>query len=86
MLKSIDPILTPDLLWLLASMGHGDDLVVVDANHPATHIARSTSSQRLIQLVSRLLDLARLEAGKVELETIALHPSEVARPVIELLR
>ena len=35
MLKSIDPILTPDLLWLLASMGHGDDLVVVDANHPA---------------------------------------------------
>ncbi|MEY9127711.1 L-fucose mutarotase/ribose pyranase (RbsD/FucU family) [Bradyrhizobium yuanmingense] len=34
MLKSIDPILTPDLLWLLAAMGHGDDLVFVDANHP----------------------------------------------------
>ncbi len=40
MLKSIDPIQTPDLLWLLASMGHSDDLVVVDANHPATRIAR----------------------------------------------
>ncbi len=50
MLKSIDPILTPDLLWLLASMGHGDDLVVVDANHPATAHRRAPSSQRLIQL------------------------------------
>lgn len=50
MLKSIDPILTPDLLWLLASMGHGDDLAVVDANHPAARVARSTSSQRLVHL------------------------------------
>ncbi|MDH6261865.1 RbsD/FucU domain-containing protein [Bradyrhizobium sp. BR13661] len=58
MLKSIDPILTPDLLWLLASMGHGDDLVVVDANFPATHIARTTSSQRLIQLPGMTMETA----------------------------
>lgn len=58
MLKSIDPILTPDLLWLLASMGHGDDLVFVDANHPATHIARTTSSQRLIQLPGMSMETA----------------------------
>lgn len=58
MLKSIDPILTPDLLWLLASMGHGDDLVVVDANHPATRIASSTSSQRLIQLPGLRMEIA----------------------------
>jgi signal transduction histidine kinase len=43
-------------------------------------------SQRLIQLVSRLLDLARLEAGKVELEVTALHPSEVVRQALDLLR
>jgi L-fucose mutarotase len=58
MLKLIDPILTPDLLWLLAAMGHGDDLVVVDANHPATHIARTTSSQRLIQLPGMSMETA----------------------------
>ena len=29
MLKTIHPLLTPDLLWVLASMGHGDDLVLV---------------------------------------------------------
>lgn len=50
MLKSIHPILSPDLLWVLASMGHGDDLVLVDANHPATAIARSTASGRLVTL------------------------------------
>ena len=50
MLKGIDPILTPDLLWLMASMGHGDDLAVVDANHPADRIARASITGRLIRL------------------------------------
>lgn len=58
MLKSIDPILTPDLLWLLAAMGHGDDLVLVDANHPATRIAAATSSQRLIRLPGMRMETA----------------------------
>lgn len=50
MLKGIDPILTPDLLWLMASMGHGDDLAVVDANHPAERIARGSVTGRLVRL------------------------------------
>ena len=50
MLKKIDPILTPDLLWVLAAMGHGDDLALVDANHPAERIARASISGRLIRL------------------------------------
>ncbi len=35
MLKTLDPVLSADLLWILAAMGHGDDLALVDANHPA---------------------------------------------------
>ena len=35
MLKSIDPLLGPDLLYVLRSMGHGDELTIVDANYPA---------------------------------------------------
>ena len=35
MLKGIPPVLTPDLLWALAAMGHGDTLAVVDSNYPA---------------------------------------------------
>ena len=50
MLKNIDPVLSADLLHLLASMGHGDDLALVDGNHPAETIARATRSGRLIRL------------------------------------
>jgi L-fucose mutarotase len=32
MLKGIDPILNADLLLALCAMGHGDDLVLADAN------------------------------------------------------
>ncbi|MBS7804656.1 fucose-binding protein [Rhizobiales bacterium TNE-4] len=39
MLKNIDPLLNADLLWVLAAMGHGDDLALVDANHPADTVA-----------------------------------------------
>ena len=36
MLKGIHPLLHADLLHALASMGHGDELVIADANFPAT--------------------------------------------------
>lgn len=35
MLKRIPPILSPELLMILAEMGHGDELVLADANFPA---------------------------------------------------
>jgi L-fucose mutarotase len=50
MLKGIDPLLSADLLWILAAMGHGDDLAIVDGNHPAETIARATVSGRLVRL------------------------------------
>ena len=50
MLKGFDPLLSPDLLWVLAAMGHGDDLALVDANHPAERIARATVSGRIVRL------------------------------------
>src|SRR5262245_11180469 len=50
MLKGIDPLLSADLLWILAAMGHGDDRAIVDGNHPAETIARATTSSRLVRL------------------------------------
>jgi L-fucose mutarotase len=50
MLRNVDPVLTADLLWVLAAMGHGDDLALVDGNHPAARIAKATSSGRLVQM------------------------------------
>ncbi len=45
MLKGLSPLLSPDLLHLLASMGHGDELVLADANFPA-----ATHARRLLHL------------------------------------
>ena len=41
LLKGIPRILSPDLLYTLSSMGHGDEIVLADANFPAS----SCSSQ-----------------------------------------
>lgn len=40
MLIGVHPLLTPDLLHALASMGHGDEVVIADANFPSASIAR----------------------------------------------
>ena len=46
LLKNIDPILIPDLLHILRSMGHGDRLVCVDCNFPAAQVATQTTSKK----------------------------------------
>lgn len=40
MLKGIDRLLTGDLLKALCDMGHGDELVIADANFPAETVAK----------------------------------------------
>jgi L-fucose mutarotase len=38
MLKGIDPLLSPQLLKVLAEMGHGDEIVLADANFTAVSL------------------------------------------------
>ena len=45
MLKGIHPLLNADLLHALASMGHGVEIAIVDANFPAVSMG-----QRVIAL------------------------------------
>jgi len=50
MLKGIDRAITAELLHVLMLMGHGDDIVICDVNHPAATIARHTAYGRLVDL------------------------------------
>ncbi len=50
MLKNLDPLLSPELLYVLAAMGHGDEVAVVDANFPADGVARRTGYGRLVTI------------------------------------
>jgi L-fucose mutarotase len=45
MLKGIDPLLSPELLHVLASMGHGDEIAFVDSNFPSV-----SHTNRLVRL------------------------------------
>jgi L-fucose mutarotase len=64
-LKGIDPLLTPELLKVLAEMGHGDTIVIADANFTATTLGAGkplirlpgVGVQRAAQAVLSLLPL-----------------------------
>lgn len=50
MLKNVPSFIDADLLWVLAAMGHGDELAVVDRNFPAHSVALETASGKLMTL------------------------------------
>ena len=50
MLIGIHPLLNAQVLHVLASMGHGDSLVICDANFPASSLANETVCKAPIQL------------------------------------
>lgn len=63
MLRGIDPILGPRLLYVLRAMGHGDEIAVVDANYPAAEGARrliradGTDALRMVEAILSLMPL-----------------------------
>ena len=40
MLKGISPLLSPELLKALCEMGHGDEIILADANFPSVTAGR----------------------------------------------
>ncbi len=65
MLKGIDPVLSPELLRVLAEMGHGDEIVISDANFPAASVAAEHTliradgipAARLLEAILQLIPL-----------------------------
>lgn len=63
MLKNIPAILSPDLLYALRAMGHGDEIAIVDANFPAEYLgpevirADGSSATDVLNAVLALLPL-----------------------------
>ena len=50
MLKTLDPLLSAELIYALRAMGHGDEIVICDTNFPAESVARHTHFGRVIRL------------------------------------
>lgn len=75
MLRHIDPLLTGELLDVMQTMGHGDDLVLCDRNHPAATIAKHTTHGRLILIAGATLpQLSRAILRHFPLDTFVDAP------------
>lgn len=87
MLKGVDPLLGPELLHVLASMGHGDELAVVDANFPAAAVARrlvrleGADAPRALSAVLSLLPLDTFVDSPVAVMAVVGNAAEVPPPV-----
>lgn len=76
MLKGIDQRLSAEIIYALMQMGHGDDLVICDINHPAVTIAKETT-------YGSLLDMAGCDISTATRTILSLMPldSFVPAPV-----
>ena len=76
MLKGIDQRLSAEIMHVLMLMGHGDDLVICDVNHPAATIAAET-------VYGRIVDMAGCDIVTALRAILSLMPLDtfVAAPV-----
>ncbi|MCU4163429.1 L-fucose mutarotase [Carboxylicivirga caseinilyticus] len=65
MLKGISPLISPDLLAVLARMGHGDEIVLADAHFPGesfnSNVLRADGI-KIAELLKAILPLFELDA------------------------
>lgn len=101
MLKNIDPVLSPELLKILAEMGHEDAVVLADANFTSMRYRASTTSQTVVRLpgvslvraaqaILSVLPLGIAEESPVAYMQVSGSPtgyaSAVQREVISLVK
>jgi len=47
-LKGIPSLISPELLYALASMGHGDEIVLADSNFPSESVAKASGARLIL--------------------------------------
>ena len=86
MLKGISPIISSELLKILADMGHGDELVIADSNFPASSHAKrlahaeGSGGVELLDAILRLFQLDTFVERPVALMTVV--PGDDYRPSV----
>ena len=65
MLKGVSPCLSPDLLKVLAEMGHGDEIVLADAHFPGhslNHRTLRADGVSIVRLLEGIVPLFELDS------------------------
>jgi L-fucose mutarotase len=86
MLKGIAPCVSPDLLKLLAEMGHGDELVLADAHFPGNSMnsrVLRADGLKIDVLLNGILPLFELDSYAPPLAMMAAVPGDQLDPAVE---
>lgn len=76
MLKGIPALIGPDLMHILMSMGHGDELVIADANFPGASLGPPLlrmdghASTDILDAVLALMPLDEMEHSAFRMEVV----------------
>jgi len=82
MLKGIPPLISPDFMKTLMEMGHGDEIVIVNANFPAVSNARrlvrcdGSTTVQVLEAVMRFFPLDTFVGKPVTLMDVASGEKE----------
>lgn len=83
MLRNIPAILSPDLLMILRAMGHGDEIVIADANFPATSMGQRVArldgipATEVLEAVLRIMPLDAFVDDPAQTMQVVGNPSAV---------
>ncbi len=87
MLKGISPLISPELLAVLARMGHGDEIVLADAHFPGETVnsrVLRADGLRIADLLDAILPLFALDAYVDDpLAMMAPVPGDALDPEVE---
>lgn len=95
MLKGLDPLLNADLLYVLAAMGHGDELALVDRNFPAVSLGarvirlEGVDAPRALEAILSVMPLDDMldtpYTRMVDLGSSEIEKSDVCREFIRIV-
>jgi L-fucose mutarotase len=86
MLKGISPYLSPDLLKILAEMGHGDEIILADAHFPGhTYCQRVLRADgvRISNLLDAIIPVFELDSYAPPLVMMQVVPGDTLDPQVE---
>ncbi|MGE4490205.1 MAG: L-fucose mutarotase [Kiritimatiellales bacterium] len=86
MLKGISPVISPELLKILAEMGHGDEIVLADAHFPGHTFCNTVvraDGIRVPELLEGILPLFELDSYADPLIMMAPTEGDTLDPSVE---
>ncbi len=86
MLKGINPVVSPELLKILAEMGHGDELVLADAHFPGHTLCEKVvraDGLRISDLLAGIIPLFELDRYDDPLIMMAAGEGDELDPQVE---